>query len=304
MMSASSILKLIRPKTLFWFSVTTCFGFASLIQQKIPDTHFFYLVLTIVFANIGAIIINDIADIEVDKKSPEEGKRLRPLVTGIVSKKEAIIIVLVSFSFSLFISTFYDFRATIFSIIVIVFSLTYSLPPTKFCARPFASILYWIVLCIVCYFLMLNALTISGKTIFSYLNYTAGWVFISGIILFMGIAEIMAKDLRDLINDKEGGRNTFVNYAGVSLSSRIMLLFSWFGFILWMESLYLTGRFSGSIFGILCFILGFFWCIRITVVSLKLSKQFNQQIVAKLHQQWTYIYATMQVLTFLSFIKN
>lgn len=299
-----AFIKLIRPKTLVWFCIATCFGFASVIQHNIPTLNFLWLVLTIVFANIGAIIVNDIGDIEVDSKSEEHSKRTRPLVTGVITVREGIILACIFYTLSLLTSFAYDIRATIFSGTVIIFSLSYSLPPTKFCARPYGSILYWIVLCMTCYLLMLNALTMPNKDLNFYFHYSAGWVFIAGIILFMGIAEIIAKDLRDLINDREGGRNTFVNFVGVETSCRVMLFFSWFGFILWTEALYLSGTFPTTFAGLLCFVIGFYWCIRTILIALKLSTEFNQPLAATLHQHWTYTYATMQLLTFLSFIKK
>ena len=304
MANAKTIIRLIRPKTLFWFSISTCFAFAAMILNGFPSYNFIYLVLTIVLANIGAIIINDLGDIEVDSKSPEVAKRLRPLVTGEVTQKEAILYSTLAFAGSLAVSLIYDARATLFSIVVIIFSLTYSLRPAKFCARPYASILYWVLLCILCYLLMLNVLSSTDNSFRSLLQYTPGWLFISGIILFMGIAEIIAKDLRDFENDKAGGRNTYVNFVGVEISSRLMIFFAWFGFVLWIEALYLSGRFPNSYFAVLCFIIGLVWCVQITFIGLKLSRNFNQKSATGLHQNWTYYYAAMQILTFLSFIKT
>jgi 4-hydroxybenzoate polyprenyltransferase len=298
-----SIFRLIRPKTLLWFCVSTCYGFASVILNEAPPFHFIFLVLTIVLANIGAIIVNDIGDIEVDKKSSELLKRNRPLVTGAISIKEAKALAILFYLLSLFTSLFYGFSATIFAIVVILFSLSYSLPPFKFSSRPYSSILYWVVLCSVCYFLMLFALeninngfdlTFNCKTCKS----NQGFIFITSIIFFMGIAEIISKDLRDLINDAEGGRNTYVNFVGVEIAAKVLILFAWFGFILWMEALYLSGAFPYSIAAWLCLAVGFIWCLKIHIHSIKLMKEFHQPTATKLHIQWTYAYALMQVLTY------
>jgi 4-hydroxybenzoate polyprenyltransferase len=303
---AKALLKLIRLKTLFWFGISTCYGFASVILNSSPPFHFSYLVLTIVFANIGAIIVNDIGDIQVDSKSIEISKRSRPLVTGEITKKEAIKLSAIAFSLSLAISMLYGISATLFSITIIIFALSYSLPPFKFCARPYGSILYWIALCIVCYLLMVLSLEninrqFSLEFTGTLLTRKQGWVFIIGIILFMGIAEIIAKDLRDKINDADGGRNTFVNYAGVELSTKILILFAWLGLILWIEALYLSDLYPNSISAWLCMAIGVVTCIRIHALSTVLMKSFNQNAAIKLHKEWTYAYAAMQVLTFTSF---
>lgn len=128
-----------------------------------------------------------------------------------------------------------------------------------------------------------------------------GRIFITGIILFMGIAEILAKDLRDKINDAEGGRNTFVNYVGVELSTKILIFFAWFGYILWMVALYLGAMFPYSIAAWFCLVIGLIWCVQIYILCSRLTKEFNQVTAATLHERWTYVYTLMQVLTFVSF---
>jgi len=303
----NSFLKLIRPKTLLWFCVSTCYGFASIILNTSPPFHFIFLVLTIVFANIAAIIVNDIGDVEVDAKSPEFSKKTRPLVTGAITMKEAKILSAVFYLLSILTSLFYGLSATLFSVVIILSSLSYSLPPFKFCAKPYSSILYWILLCPLCYFLMVLSLeNINNGFTLIYRSplwkSTPGLVFITGIILFMGIAEIIAKDLRDLINDAEGGRNTYVNFVGIEIATKILIFFAWFGFILWVESLYLSGAFPNSIAAWICTTVGFSWCFHIYLVSLRLVKEFHQPTAAKLHIQWTYVYAIMQALTFTSFL--
>lgn len=301
-----AFIKLIRPKTLLWFCVSTCYGFASVILNSAPPLHFVFLVLTIVFANIGAIIVNDIGDIEVDSKSSELSKRTRPLVTGEIKKGEAIILAVTFFLLSILTSFFYGLSAIIFSIVIIILALSYSLPPFKFCARPYSSILYWIVLCALCYLLMVLSLeNINNGFIVinqgKLLDSKPGTIFIIGIILFMGIAEIIAKDLRDFINDAEGGRNTYVYFVGVEIATKVLIFFAWFGYILWIESLYLRGMFPTSLSAWLCAFVGFFWCVRVHLYSLRLMKKYEQTVAIKIHQEWTYAYALMQFLTFASY---
>ncbi|MBZ0098350.1 MAG: UbiA family prenyltransferase, partial [Taibaiella sp.] len=250
-------IRLIRLETIFWFCITTCYGFASIILGKPPPVHFAFLVLTIAFANIGAIIVNDIGDVEVDRKSNELSKRTRPLVTNAITIKAARIIAFSFYLLSILTSFLYGISATLFAVVIILFSLAYSLPPFRFCARPYGSIVYWIVLCAVCYFLMAVSLENIHEPFSLIYTGTVGTSpqalgFILGIILFMGIAEIIAKDIRDKINDAEGGRNTFVNFAGINRATMLLLFCAWSGFALWMGSLYLSGVFRTSLFAWLC----------------------------------------------------
>jgi len=301
-----SFIKLIRPYTLLWFCISTCYGFASVILDEAPPFTFAYLVLTIVFANIAAIIVNDIGDIEVDKRSPELSKQTRPLATGAISLRTATVLAAIFYSLSLATSFLYGMSAAIFSIVIIVCSLSYSLPPLKMCARPYGSILYWVLLCPICYCLMVISLeNINSGFALTYHDTLwrpmRGYVFIMGVILFFGIAEVIAKDLRDLTNDAEGGRNTYVNFVGVEPSVRILVFFAWCGFALWVAALYLSGMFPTSIAAWLCSIVGLLWCLRVHVWGLRLMKGFDQVLASRLHIQWTYAYASMQGLTFASY---
>lgn len=303
-----SFIKLSRIKTLVWFCVATCLGFSTVILNEVPPIKFIIWVLTVIFANIGAIIINDLGDIPVDSKSHEFDKRNRPIASGAVSKKEAIIYCILSFSMSIAVSFIFGLTATFFSLIILLFSLSYSLKPFKFCARPYASILFWVILCLVSYFSMILALqnmdsrygfTFTDEFIYS----KSAGIYTLGILLFMGIAEIIAKDIRDKENDAEGGRNTFVNHSGMRRASTIMIFFAWAGYLLWVNSLSLANVFPGTIAAWLCAIVGFLWCIRIGQYSLALTKQYQQPLAARLHGQWALVYFFMQLFTIIAFIE-
>ena len=297
-----AVVRLIRIRTLFWFSVSTCYGFASVILQSFPPPDFIFLVLAIVFANMGAIITNDITDVEIDRVSSEPIKQARPLASKEISIRTATILAVIFYSLSILVAMLYGHPAELFCTVIILFSLAYSLPPFRLCARPYASILFWVALCIVCYGLMAFTLqTKYGATDSMGLAWAKpGIIFITSIVFFMGVAEILAKDLRDRINDALGGRNTFVNFIGVDAAARVLIFFSWLGYILWVEVLYLSEVLL-SLSAIACLLLGFVWCLRTHFLSIKLTKAFDQALAAQLHIQWTYIYAAMQLLTAVAF---
>lgn len=263
--------------------------------------------LSIVFANIGAIVINDIADIGVDRISDEEKKRMRPLVTGAITVQEGYIIAILFYALSVFVAFLYGPSAVIFSVVIIIFSVSYSLPPFRFCAKPASSMVYWIVLCIVCYGLMVLCLENIQSS--NQLLYTGrlwavpeGWLFIAAVILFMAIAEVISKDIRDIRNDVAGGRNTFVNFIGTRSAVTVMRVFAWAGFLLWLDVLY-SLHLHYSVFSWAVAVVGVWWCIRIHQLSGVLLKEFKQATAAKLHTEWTTVYAVMQALTVVSFIS-
>jgi 4-hydroxybenzoate polyprenyltransferase len=70
-------------------------------------------------------ILNDYFDIEDDKKHPK--KRLRPLASGEVSKKEAIVMMLLLFGFSMALISSLSLGATVILIFYMMMNIAYSL---------------------------------------------------------------------------------------------------------------------------------------------------------------------------------
>lgn len=301
------ILKLTRPITVLWFSGLTNLGFATVILKQLPDSRFIYWILTGALANVSAIIVNDLSDIKTDTLSKEVTKKSRPITSGAISKKEAIIICVIFYIASIFVSLIYGLSATLYAITIGVASILYSLHPFKMCGRPLASILFWIFLCIVCFVLLSIGLeNINSRASIHFSNSNLknshSIIFMLGILTFMGIAEIISKDIRDMENDFHGGRNTFVNFAGINKATIFMIIFAFIGLFLWIWSFSLSDRLSMNIYAWLCSILGLAWCIKLLSYRAKLVKLYDQSVASRLHINWIVVYSLMIVFTILSYI--
>lgn len=129
----------------------------------------------------------------------------------------------------------------------------------------------------------------------------AGLTYLTSIIFFMGLGEIMAKDLRDFYNDKLGGRNTFTNTMGLKKISYFMPITAFIGLIFWAATFYCLHK-STNLFSILCLIVGFVWCFRIIYLLICLNRNYKPLYCIALHKQWITTYIIMQLLTILSFV--
>ncbi len=107
-----SIIKLLRPhqyvKNLFVF-LPLFFGLKIFELNLLSNAIVTFIIFSLTASSI--YILNDIKDLESDKKHPT--KRNRPIASGNISRKEAVIILLITLSIILFLST------TIFSHVVI-----------------------------------------------------------------------------------------------------------------------------------------------------------------------------------------
>jgi 4-hydroxybenzoate polyprenyltransferase len=295
----------VRPKTLFWFSLCTVVGFSSVLLLRIPPLSFFRVMVPILLLNIGAIIVNDIADRSVDEKSHDDGKASRPLVSGSVSVRRARLLAISSFLLALLVSGFIGTRMLVFTTVITALALAYSLPPLKLSSRRIGSLLFWPVLCVICYVLWADVVFELCSNPHEGLrgSRAGGWTFLIAISAFMGIGEIIAKDLRDLECDRQGGRRTFTGALNPSQTFVIMTSTAWLGLALWIYALYLTGRFPSTIISFFILIIGIDWCIKLTAAARSIRKVYDPPLAKRIHDQWTRVYAVMQLFTAATFIE-
>ncbi len=109
--------KLIRPYGMLYLGLTPVFG-------AICNGMFNFLNLSILFfigvlSHIFTFVQNDIFDMAVDKQSVYVSKR--PLITGSISQKEAIFIVVFSFSLSIILYLFFVFTPLSFIFLLLSF---------------------------------------------------------------------------------------------------------------------------------------------------------------------------------------
>jgi len=111
--------KLIRPYGMLYLGLTPVFG--TICNGEFHLLDLFLLLIIGLLAHVFTFVQNDIFDIEVDKKSSYVTER--PLVSGVISKKVAIVIVLFSFIIPIVIAIIFLFSILSFFILIISFFL-------------------------------------------------------------------------------------------------------------------------------------------------------------------------------------
>jgi len=111
--------KLIRPYGILFLGFTPVFG--AICNGESDFTHLSILFVIGILTHVFAFVQNDFFDIDVDKKSYYVSKR--PLVTGTVSKKGALGIVIFSFLLATAIAGIFLFTILSFLILLLSFLL-------------------------------------------------------------------------------------------------------------------------------------------------------------------------------------
>ncbi|MBI3582567.1 MAG: UbiA prenyltransferase family protein [Nitrospinae bacterium] len=312
-------IKLIRLPALIWFDLLSSLGMACMSLRDFPPPFFFLLIVAILFADAGSSTLNDIGDIDADRLSEDPNRLNRPLVTGVIDIRTAWMQAVLLLGTALIIASQISLSVFIIILIGIILTIMYSLPPAKLNGRSWVTQPFWILFWMGYYLLVLlflegidmrfvMTMLREGGNAVELLHYrgtlftsSSGWIFIAAIICFMGVAEIMAKDLRDIKNDIAAGRHTWVGRAGVQKTTRIIPPFAILGITLWGGAFYFGGVIAHPS-AWLVLVIGIIWTVRLTLWCRDLRFNYSQRIAASLHKRWLITYGIMQALTITIFL--
>jgi len=215
---------LFRPFTLLApFVVSMSIIVASLIYNKVPVSQGWWITVgqasfTIVIVNAASNALNQATDAEADKIS----KPYRPIPRGIVKPNEAQSLAYLLYLFALLRSVTINVWFGIFVFLIMIFTVTYSLPPRM--KR----------------FLFLNQVWIAIPR--GLLGILAAWsvfgdpfqkvpLIIGTIATVYLIGGMATKDIVDSVADKRTGIHTMINTYGNKKTALISFPFMFFPFM-------------------------------------------------------------------------
>lgn len=193
-------LRLCRPYSLLWFvTLPTIVMSLWLAHGSVDTTRLALMLLVAIMTDAGLTTWNDYCDVKTDSLSIEPQRNTRPLVAGIVSARwartQAATLLILGLVTASFVSIWFSLLLLCF----VLYGLVYSARPIYASGRPIISQLFWIILWPAMYLGI--ALVMRGDA-------HRAWLYLVGVVLFMGIGETLAKDLRDLDNDAQAAKNT------------------------------------------------------------------------------------------------
>jgi 4-hydroxybenzoate polyprenyltransferase len=219
--------KILEYFRLFRFHAVSMETTIILIGALIMGQNDLFLLLIIfiigVFGHICGYVLNDYADIEVDKESLELKKK--PLVSGAIPRKNALIIAFFSgaFTYIFTIVFFPNLRSIFLLLIATILTIVYNFYGKKIIGSDF------IVAGTVSVFFLFGASTIS--TPFTNLTYIVCLIFFFDIV-FINVVE---GGLKDVDHDFKSGAKTLATIMGVKVQDDILKVnknFQLFAYIL------------------------------------------------------------------------
>jgi len=215
---------LLRPFTLFApFVVSMSIVVASMIYNKIPIPSDWWVTVgqasfTVALVNAASNALNQATDFEADMIS----KPYRPIPKGIIKPDEAQSLAYLLYLFALLRSVTINLWFGVFIFLIMIFTVTYSLPPR------------------IKRFMFLNQIWIAiPRGLFGIL---ASWSVFAGspfqkepliigtIATLFLVGGMATKDITDAVADKRTGTRTLINTYGTKKTAFISLPFMFFPF--------------------------------------------------------------------------
>jgi 4-hydroxybenzoate polyprenyltransferase len=287
---------LTRPQQLIWLDVFGAVAFFAIVTRHAPSLHFLLFILCAVITDAGACTLNDVGDLGSDCKSTETSRKNRPLCTGVISRRSAMVQGYTLYIIGLAIALFLDIYVFLFAFALVLISHQYSMYPLKMDAKPVVSQLFWVAFGFLYYFALIAYL--NRYDVLTQKSLQNGLFFLGAMILFLGLGETLAKDLRDLENDRAGGKGTTSTYFGAKAAVSASFTFSVAGSIFWMFP-YFTVYETPLILQVLVLILVYLWNAICLMICISIYKYYTKRSARKLHKGFILTFTLIMTLSFI-----
>ncbi|MCJ2540041.1 MAG: UbiA family prenyltransferase [Candidatus Thermoplasmatota archaeon] len=292
-------IRLARPAQLLWLDICLSLCIFVGIVGEMPPAFYLWFVLTAVLIDAGACTINDIGDLACDKMSTEGNRSERPLVTGTISSRAAWTQGILLFTAGAILAAWLSIWVLLFALLLVVLSYQYSFPPMRMDAKPYVQQLFWFTFGIL-YFLAVYSYVIAYSQPMEDF-WIAAISMIIGVQVFAALGETLAKDLRDLDNDRAGGKYTTSVHLGPKRTARYAFYLSCAGLFIWISSIIFLYD-NWGIAALVMAIIAILWTVICFQLVSELTNNYSKASARKLHLGFISVFALLLILSMLSFV--
>jgi 4-hydroxybenzoate polyprenyltransferase len=279
--------RLTRPYSLLWFVLAPVVTMALWLRGPLIALPTVALpALSLLLADAGLTTLNDIADVGTDRASVESQRHLRPLVAGGISIRGAyvqvVLLELCALIAALAVSP-------VFLALIgmgVLYGVGYSVRPIYASGRPIVSQAFWLVVWVAMY---------GGVYLGVEGDLLAGLPYLVATLLFMGVGESLAKDLRDIDNDALVGKRTTPVVFGVETTATVSAGALVLGSIAYLVAAATAPRGAPVLLGSIAVVLGL-WCARALELTKALRGGYSKEDARVLHVGCIRVFLTVNLL--------
>ena len=281
--------RLIRPTTRLWFD-----GIMPLaVVLVLTRGHAPFRVTVLVIAGLSLIhvaltIVNDLQDVEGDLRSTEPLRALRPIARGTISRRVAVVEAIVAGVAGVGLAFAVSWKTGLIAAALGAVALEHELPPVRAQGRPIlgqiaglagvAGILAGIA----------SAVDFEGLT-------DAG-PYLLFVTVYMGLAEMLVKDIRDVDNDAAGGKITTAVRYGAARAAAIAAATYLVTAGLWAWFVHTYSGFRPAAVAVASAILAV-WFVYTAVAARELDRRFSKTVCISLHAGSILVFTCVNLAT-------
>jgi len=167
--------------------------------------------LALTFAFVSMTVLNDICDAEIDAVSNQE----RPLIKGLISRDEFVLLGLICGALSLLLSFAVNAVTAILMLTILSLGTLYSAPPLRL--RRYIGVGHFVLAMIAATVYLYGATPVLGNMVFQQINQHQWFALV--VLFFIGVH---FKDIKDIDGDKSAGISTLSTLLGSETAYQIV----------------------------------------------------------------------------------
>ncbi|MEZ0053028.1 4-hydroxybenzoate polyprenyltransferase [Mycobacterium sp. MAA66] len=219
---AALLVQSLRITTRLWYDVLVPLAMLAVMgSYSLPWRQVGLVTAALLLFHGGQTLFNDVADVAVDRASTERSRQRRVLVRGTVSRIELLGIGWAMVAGAGVVSVFLPWQNQVVFLVALPLVLAYNFKTAGgLSGRPLATQVFWPLTWVLIYVYSAGGLQFAG--------WRTGVPYLVFIVMFMGLGEGLCQDIRDIDNDRIGGRVTTPVRFGARRSSS----WAWWAFTL------------------------------------------------------------------------
>jgi len=220
-------------------------------------------------------------------------------VLGSVSKRAAWAQGILLFAAGLALAAWLSPWILLWALLLTLISYQYSFPPLRMDARPYVQQVFWFTFGIL-YFLAVHAYIVRyDAPMEGFLVSAVGMII--GVQVFAALGETLAKDLRDLDNDRRAGKYTTSVHLGPIRTARYAFYLSCMALAIWIFAItVLYGNWGLA--ALVMTVIAALWTVACFRIVREITRDYTKASARKLHLGFIGTFAALLILSMLSFV--
>jgi 4-hydroxybenzoate polyprenyltransferase len=293
-------IRTMRPTTRLWFDVIMPLAVICVLTNgHIRWQRTLLFIAAMILIHISATFLNDVQDAETDRLSNEVLRRTRPIAIGVIPRRLALVeasgMLVVALALVLFVS----WELAGYAVALCLLIAQHELPPVRTQSRPILSQVAAVIGILGILFAMVIAVGMADPVrAVPYLLFVA---------VYMGIAEMLAKDIRDADNDAEGGKQTTAVKFGAAAATRMAMGAYLVATALWVW--FVIARFEeGGRLARLCLVTGIgvliVWIAATGIATRRLESGYSKVVARGVHRGSVITLTVVNLLVIAGFLAG